>query len=157
MMSKRRKRRRRMGRERKKRSHRISDKIQRARSASSLLLPLPLFSLLLFFSVTPLDCRAPLLPHFSRSFVRTRSFTSPARRCTFFSNPLLRYSAALNGRLLLPPAERRKSASGRRSSSVFFRFYYKTFRRRGYQVVGKLIEALCQVKQRVVINDLDID
>lgn len=126
-MLKRRKRRR-MGKERKRRSHRVSDKIQRARSDSSVIsffffLPLSLsFSFSPFLSLLSI-ARA---SRFSRS-VRTRSFTSPACRCTFFSNPFLRYSAALNGRLLLPSADRHESASGRRSSSVLFRFYYKPF------------------------------
>lgn len=105
-----------------------------------LFLPFPFLSLSASFSVAPLDC-AHLSSRFSHS-VRTRSFTSPARRCTFFSNPFLRYSTALNGRLLLPPADRREPASGRRSSSVLFRFYYKPFEGEEPTKLS-YVEALC--------------
>jgi hypothetical protein len=77
-------------REEERRSHRVSDEIHRARSGT-------LFPLFPRFPSHSCRSRAPL----PLASVRTRSFTSPARRCMFFSDPFLRYSAALNGRLCL--------------------------------------------------------
>lgn len=115
---------------RKTRRHRVSDKIQRARSGSSLLFLLLFLFLFVSFSLTPAlsllsIARVSLLSPLSR-----HSFLHLARtRCTFFSDSFLRYSAALNGPLVslsLSSADRRGSDPGRRSS-VFSRFHRKPF------------------------------
>lgn len=67
-------------RERKKRSRWVSDKIQQARSDSSLLLPLPF----LFLSVTPLDCARPSFSSFSRTAFALVPSPRPLAGACFF-------------------------------------------------------------------------
>lgn len=88
---------------RRTRRHRVSDKIQRARSGSSLLFLLSFLFLFVSISLTPalsllsiarVSLLSPLSRHSFLHLARARSRT----RC-FFSDSFLRYSAALNGPL----------------------------------------------------------
>lgn len=102
---------------------RVSDKIQLARSENSAS-SVPSSRLLFLFpsrSVVALDrVLSPALCLPLVALIRTRSFTLPTRRCTFFSDPFLRYSADLNGRLRLSrPRMYANPAPGRRVSLRF--------------------------------------
>lgn len=95
-------------------SYRVSDKIQRARSDS-----LPRFtstSLSLCLSAPLSQLTVPFA-----TFVRTGSFTSPAHRCMFFSDPFLRHSTVLNSRRFSPV---REYTSGRRFSYLLHSPYF---------------------------------
>lgn len=94
---------------RKRRSYRVSDKIQRARSdsCSYLSLSLSVFYIFLSYSRTVTS----LSSHFSRG-VRTRSFTSPGAR--FFPTRSSGIPPLLTARLPLSPADRRGSDPRRR-------------------------------------------
>lgn len=115
-------------------------------------LPFPFLSLCL--SVAPLDC-AHLSSRFSHS-VRTRSFTSPARRCTFFSNPFLRYSTALNGRL-------RTDANSLLGDVPLRSFFDSTINLSVARSLPVVISALCWAKLSKIMTldkwskDLDLD
>lgn len=87
-----------MGRGRKRRSHRVSDKIS---ELDRTLLFCYLFAFFLSFSFS---LSLSSIARTSLPSQRSHSFLHLARLPVhvFFSNPLLRYSAALNGRLLLP-------------------------------------------------------